>query len=246
LYFCILKMNKKSRGIVLRTVKYGDNRLIVDLLMRDGGRVTVAVKAGSGAKSRQRRQLFQPLSILSMEYRFAPHQQIATVSEVEIAEVYGSLPFDGIKMSIAFFLAEFLLSATRDQHTDTNLYDFVERSLLWLDASERGVSNFHLMFMMHLTRFLGFMPDESSWHEGALFDMREGRFCMSVPLHRDFLNADEASKMLTLLRMSVQNIHLFHMTRAERNRVTDLILQFYHIHLPAFHELKSLAILREL
>ena len=153
-------MNKKSRGIVLRTVKYGDNRLIVDLLMRDGGRVTVAVKAGSGAKSRQRRQLFQPLSILSMEYRFAPHQQIATVSEVEIAEVYGSLPFDGIKMSIAFFLAEFLLSATRDQHTDTNLYDFVERSLLWLDASERGVSNFHLMFMMHLTRFLGFMPDE--------------------------------------------------------------------------------------
>ena len=52
------------------------------------------------------------------------------MSEVEIAEVYGSLPFDGIKMSIAFFLAEFLLSATRDQHTDTNLYDFVERSLL--------------------------------------------------------------------------------------------------------------------
>ena len=84
-------MNKKSRGIVLRTVKYGDNRLIVDLLMRDGGRVTVAVKAGSGARSRQRRQLFQPLSILCMEYRFAPHQQIATVSEVEIAEVYGSL-----------------------------------------------------------------------------------------------------------------------------------------------------------
>lgn len=239
-------MNKKSRGIVLRTVKYGDNRLIVDLLMRDGGRVTVAVKAGSGAKSRQRRQLFQPLSILCMEYRFAPHQQIATVSEVEIAEVYGSLPFDGIKMSIAFFLAEFLMSTTRDQHTDTNLYDFVERSLLWLDASERGVSNFHLMFMMHLTRFLGFMPDESSWHEGALFDMREGRFCMSVPLHRDFLNADEASKMLTLLRMSVQNIHLFHMTRAERNRVTDLILQFYHIHQPAFHDLKSLAVLREL
>ena len=62
----------------------------------------------------------------------------------------------------------------------------------------------------------------------------------------DFLNADEASKMLTLLRMSVQNIHLFHMTRAERNRVTDLILQFYHIHQPAFHDLKSLAILREL
>ena len=239
-------MNKKSRGIVLRTVKYGDNRLIVDLLMRDGGRVAVAVRAGGGGKGRRHRQLFQPLSILNMEYRYASHRQIATASEVEMAEVYGSLPFDGVKMSIAFFVAEFLLAATRDQHTDPNLYDYVERSLLWLDMAERGVSNFHLMFMMHLTHFLGFMPDVSSWHNGALFDMREGRFCMSVPLHRDFLNADEARRMMTLMRMSAQNMHLFRMTRAERNRTTDLILQFYHIHLPAFHELKSLAILREL
>lgn len=239
-------MGKKSRGIVLRTVKYGDNRLIVDLLMRDGGRVTVAVRTGNGAKSRRHRQLFQPLSILSMEYRFAPHQQIATVNEVEIAEVYASLPFDGVKMSIAFFLAEFLLSATRDQHTDVHIYDFVEQSLLWLDAAERGISNFHLMFMMHLMRFLGFQPDISSWHNGALFDMREGRFCLSVPLHRDYLNAEEAQRMLTLIRMSVNNMHLFRMTRTERNRATDLILQYYHIHMPAFHDMKSLAVLREL
>lgn len=231
---------------MLRAVKYGDNKLIIDLLTREAGRISVAAKTGSSAKSRAKRQLFQPLTILDVEINQTPRQQIAQLGEAHIGEVYTAIPYDGVKMSIAFFVAEFLTLATRDQHTDAYLYDFVEQSLMWLDASERGTSNFHLMLTMHLTRFLGFQPDSDSYVEGSFFDLREGRFCLTAPVHPDFLQREEARQMLMLMRMSAHNLHLFRMSRDERNRITDFILRFYSIHIPSFRELKSLAVLREL
>lgn len=239
-------MEQKTHCIVLKAIKYGDNRLIVDFLSREHGRLTGAWKVGASGKARARRQLFQPLTILEVDFRRSPRQQIAQIGDARIAEVYSSLPFDGVKMSLAFFIAEFLNYATRNTQTDHLLYDYVEQSLMWLDAAERGISNFHLMFMMHISRFLGFFPDLESYSDGALFDLREGHFCTIAPLHPDVLQADEAEKMLMLMRMSVQNMHLFRMSRQERNRIIDLALRFYRIHIPAFGDMHSLDVLRAL
>ena len=53
-----------TRCIVLRTIKYGDNSIIADLLTREWGRLSVAVKVGAGGNGRRRRLMFQPLNIL--------------------------------------------------------------------------------------------------------------------------------------------------------------------------------------
>lgn len=246
--FTLLKdiMEQKTRGIVLRIVKYADNKIIVDFLTREEGRLSVACKVSSSSRSRIRRQLFQPLSILDIDYSRSPRQQLATLTDARLATVYSSLPFDGVKLSLAFFVAEFLAYATRDMHSDAVLYGFVEQSLLWLDASDRGLANFHLMFMMRMSRFLGFYPDVETYEEGALFDLREGAFVQHVPLHTDYLRADDARRMLLLMRMSPFNLHLFRMSRAERNHAVDICLQFYRLHIPAFGEMKTLPVLRDL
>jgi len=239
-------MDKKTHCIVLKTVKFRDNKLIVDFLTREEGRVSAVWKITTSNKSKVRRQFFQPLSILEVDFSRSPHQTLATINDARIAEVYSTLPFDGIKMSLAFFIAEFLNYSTRDLITDALLYDFVEQSLLWLDTSERGIANFHLMFMMRMSRFLGFYPDMSGYSNGCYFDLREGIFCSHVPLHSDYLKSDEAEKMLLLMRMTPSNLHLFSMSRTERNRIIDIALHFYQIHIPSFGEIKSLGILREL
>ena len=238
-------MEQKTRGIVLRTVKYGDQKIIVDLLSREEGRLSCVCKVGTSAKSKFRRQLFQPLTILEFVAERSPRQPLGQLREARLAVPYTSIPFDGAKLSIAFFLAEFLSFATRDMHTDSTLYDFVEQSLAWLDMSDRGIANFHLMFIMRLSRFLGFFPDTDSYTSGALFDLREGRFTSVAPFHTDFLKPEDAGRMLTLIRMSPSNLHLFQMSRHDRNRTVDLILHFYRLHIPAFGEMKTLKVLRE-
>lgn len=242
-------MEYKSRCIVLRTVKYGDNKLIVDLLSREEGRISlvcaVAMKGKSSGRGKVHRQLLQPLTILDIDYERTPRQSMGKLLEARIAVVYTTLPFDGVKLSLSFFIAEFLCLATRDLHADALLYDFAEQSLVWMDFSSRGLVNFHLMFIVRLTKFLGFYPDMDSYEPGLLFDLREGTFVRYVPLHRDYLAADDAQRMVQLLRMSPSNLHLFKISRAERNRAVDICLAFYRLHIPGFGEMKTLGVLRE-
>lgn len=239
-------MEKKERCIVLKTVKYGDNKLIIDFLTREEGRVSAVWKVPTSPRARVRRQFFQPLSLLEIDFECTPRQQFAQIKDVRILHPYCTLQCDGVKMSVAFFLSEFLCYATRDMHGDALLYDFVEQGLLWFDMTERGVANFHLMFMMRLSRFLGFHPDVQSYREGSLFNLREGCFSMTAPLHRDFVSVEDASRLVVLLRMNINNVHLFRMSRADRSRAVDLVLHYYRLHVPQFGELRSLDVLRAL
>ncbi len=45
--------------------------------------------------------------------------------------------------------------------------------------------------------------------------------------------------MLGLLRLSYETMHLYTMSRLDRNRCVEVILQYYRIHVPGFPELKS-------
>jgi DNA repair protein RecO (recombination protein O) len=253
-----IKMEEKSRCIVLRTVRLGDNKLIADLLCRESGRMSIILPFGGATRGCRRsghsnnngnricRQLFQPLSVLEVDTFQTPKQSLARLNDARLAVVYTSIPFDGVKLSLAFFVAEFLAFSTRDLHCDHILYDFVEQSLIWLDTTARSVANFHLMFMMRTARFLGFYPDLESFSSGTYFDLREGIFTTSAPCHSDFLKPEDAERVIMLMRMTPGNIHLFHMTRDERNRITDFCLRFYRLHIPAFGEMKTLDVLREL
>ena len=251
-------MEEKSRCIVLRTVKLGEGKMIADLLCRECGRLSVLLPSSVGRRPSSRRgggahgvgvgcrQLFQPLSVLEADIFLAPRQTLARLNDVRMAVVYTSLPFDGVKLSLAFFVAEFLSFSTRDMHCDHILYDFVEQSLQWLDAAERGIANFHLVFMMRMARFLGFHPDLEGFSPGAFFDLREGCFSSSAPCHSDFLTPEEAESFLMLTRMTHGTAHLFRMTRDERNHATDLCLRFYRLPIPSFGEMKTLEVLRAL
>ncbi len=102
------------------------------------------------------------------------------------------------------------------------------------------------VFMMHLTRFIGFYPNLENWHAGDFFDLRNGVFCSLVPLHPDYIPPDEAAKIGQLMRMNYETMHLFRFSREERNRCANLILRYYRLHIPSFPELKSLSVLQDL
>ena len=166
--------------------------------------------------------------------------------DLRIGQVYRSLLFDPYKLSITLFLAEFLIYATRDETDNRQLYDFIETSLLWLDNADGGFANFHLVFMLRISLFIGFYPNLDDYHEGCWFDLREGCFTPLRPSHNDCLKPDEAARMRTIMRMSLDNMHLFRMSRVERNRCAEIILYYYRLHQSDFPELRSIEVLKEL
>lgn len=239
-------MEVKTKAIVLRTVKYGESRIIVDLLTREAGRVSMVCQLTKSGKGKIKKQLLQPMTMLDVAFDYRKNISLQHFQDLRIGQVYRSLLFDPYKLSITLFLAEFLIYATRDETDNRQLYDFIETSLLWLDNADGGFANFHLVFMLRISLFIGFYPNLDDYHEGCWFDLREGCFTPLRPTHNDCLKPDEAARMRTIMRMSLDNMHLFRMSRVERNRCAEIILYYYRLHQSDFSELRSLDVLREL
>ncbi|MBQ7420762.1 MAG: DNA repair protein RecO [Prevotella sp.] len=236
----------KTKAIVLHTLKIGETSMVVDMFAKESGRISFVVRIPKTTKARVRKQFFQPLTLLDLEFDYRPHIGLQHIRDVRLAMPFTSIPFEPIKLSLTLFLAEFLYYVTRDEQQNQSLFQYVENSITWLDSAMHSYANFHLVFMMRLSRFVGFWPNLDDFHVGCYFDLRNASFTSSVPLHPDFLQSVEAEHILTLMRMNYESMHLFHLSRAERNRITELAILYYRLHIPQMPELQSFSVLKEL
>ena len=245
-FVSLQRMLTKTQAIVLHSLKYGETRLIVDMFTRSQGRQSFIVSIPKSVKGKIKKQLFQPLTLLEIESDLRPKLQLQKLSDVRLASPFSSIPFDPNKLSISLFIAEFLYYALRSEQHNEPLFDYIVNSIQWLDAQTDRFANFHLVFLMRLSRFLGFYPNLEHYQTGDYFDLRESVFLSTPPVHRDFLYPQEAEKIQLMMRMDFPTMHLFRMSHQERNRLLEVSLIYYRLHLPDFPELKSVSVLQEL
>ena len=245
-FVSLQRMLTKTQAIVLHSLKYGETRLIVDMFTRSQGRQSFIVSIPKSVKGKIKKQLFQPLTLLEIEYDLRPKLQLQKLSDVRLASPFSSIPFDPQKLSISLFIAEFLYYALRSEQRNEPLFDYIVNSIQWLDAQTNRFANFHLVFLMRLSRFLGFYPNLDHYQAGDYFDLRESVFLPVPPVHRDFLHPQEAEKIQLMMRMDFPTMHLFRMSHQERNRLLEVSLIYYRLHIPDFPELKSVSVLQEL
>lgn len=237
----------KTRAIVLNSLKYGESQVIADIFTEALGRVPFILRMPRSSRSRMGKQLFQPLTILDIEFDHRPSVRLQRMKNAAIACPFTTIPFDAYKLGIALFVAEFTAYCTRSEQANRQMYMFVENSVRWLDACERGFANFHIIYMLHLARFVGFYPNTDDLQgEACYFDLRGGCFVRNVPAHRDYLEPAEAGKIRMLMRLNYTTMRLLSLSRSERNRIVDVVLTYYRLHQPDFPEMKSLPVLKEL
>ncbi len=239
-------MEARSRAIVLRALRYGDAQMIVDLFTREQGRLSFICRLPKTSKGRIKKQFFQSLSILDIVFDYRTNQNLQHFKDIRLAQPFISIPFDAGKLSILLFLSEFLSYSLRNEQHNEQLYSYVENSLMWLDNAQERFANFHLVFMIRLSMFIGFFPNLDDFHDGWWFDLRNGSFSSVQPLHPDYLEPVHAKEMHSLMRMTYENMHLFRMNREQRNRCTDIILYYYRLHVPGFPQLRSLDVVKAL
>ena len=160
LYFCVF-INKNilistTRAIVLHHLRYGESNLIVHLYTESMGRQSVFVKGVSGKKSHARIALFQPLHLLEGDLHHSGKRQIQRISKLQIYCQLQSIPFDPVKSCIALFIAEVLCKTLKEEEANPGLFHFLHHAIQTLDLIEHGTANFHIVFLVHYSRYLGF------------------------------------------------------------------------------------------
>ena len=236
----------KTEAIVLHSLKYGETRLIVDLYTRETGRLSCIVPLPKTPRSRLKKQFFQPMTLLEVEIDLRQRVQLQKLKDARLLVAWTSIPFSPEKLALSLFVAEFLYHALRSEQRDEPLFTYISDAIQWLDTVEIGFANFHLTFLMRMSRFLGFYPNLDDYVDGCVFDLRAATFALLTPTHRDFLQPDDARRIHTLMRMDFPTMHLYRLSRMDRNRIVDVLLRYYSLHIPQFPELKSLSVLKEL
>lgn len=238
-------MYEKTRGIVLHSLRYNDDSLIVDILTENRGTVPFLVKMPKSHKSSVKTQLLRPLSIIELDMDYRPRQNMQRIRDMHVYEPYQSLPYEPLKSMVALFLGEVLYYALRNEDHNDRLFKFLLHSLCWFDIAESDYANFHLAFLIKMTRYLGFWPNCEDRDQMHFFDLQEGSFCTLHPIHTHYLKGEEAEWVPRFLKMNYQTMRRFKMNRQQRNYVLDQLCRYYRLHIPDFPEIKSLDVLKE-
>lgn len=231
----------------MHTLKYKDTSIIAEVYTEVAGRASFMVPVPRSRKAVVKAVLFQPLALVELEADFRPNASIYKIKEAKSSWPFSTLPYDPCKAAIALFLSEFLYRAVREEAENRPLFAYLRHSIIWLDECREGFANFHLVFLMRLSRFLGLYPNLEDYHRGDYFDMRNACFTSLRPqFHSDYIVPEDASRLTRLMRMNYDTMHLFAMSRTERSRCLAIMNEYYRLHLPDFPVLKSLDVLKEL
>jgi DNA repair protein RecO (recombination protein O) len=243
-------MIHKTKGIVLRTVKYGETSIVATIFTELFGLQSYLVNGVRTIpkKGTARANLFQPAAVLDLVAYHSEFKNLQRLKEFRWATLYQHLFSDVRKNAVAMFMIELVSKCLKQPETNTDLYYFVEDALEHLDrGNDKVMANFPIFFAIHLAVFFGFRISDEYTEEKNFLDLEEGSFTDVQPKHQFFLEGKEAAAISHILKiMQPGDLEEVALNRETRRRITLALHDYYALHIPDFGTMKSLPVLREI
>lgn len=237
-------MGDKTQGIVLQSIRYGDSSLIVKVFTYDSGLRSYMVKGAFNRSAKYKAAFFQNLNILNYVEAGKPNgASLGYLKDVQLSYVYQSLPYEPKKSAIMLYVSELLSKTLTGQEQNIPLYEFIVRSLQWLDLVESQYANFPLFFTLELTRHLGFYP-KTNWQSGNCFDMMEGLFMQDYPVHPYYFDTEAAVLLNNFLNKGIDEACKIALPLSQRRDLLDSIIVFMRLHAPVMKDFHSHEVLQ--
>jgi Recombination protein O C terminal. len=169
--------------------------------------------------------LFQPLSVLDAEVTENPKSELWRAHALSARHLLAGIRTSASKNAISLFMSEVLWRTVRDGVREDGLFEWLERSVLTLDALQGDYANYHLRFLLEFAAALGFSPSPEDLLPFAGTHLKE---------LQALLQADFAACMLIPLNGEA------------RNEIAEILLRYIGYHAETRIEARSLRVLREL
>lgn len=236
-------MQVTTKAIVLTSLKYGDTSLIVKAFTASDGLKSYLLKGILTAKKgKLKTAYFQPLTQLEIAVLHKNKGTLESIRDVKVNYHYQTLHTNIAKNAMTMFLAEMLGNSIHEEERNDGLFEFLEAALQWLDTHDE-ISNFHLYFLIVLTKYFGFYPDMANV-KASCFDLLEGDFT-NTPSLNPILTGENLNYFKLMLGTNFDMVHTIKMNKANRQELLQSLVLYYELHLQGFRKPKSLAILNE-
>ncbi|MEP6844497.1 MAG: DNA repair protein RecO [Panacibacter sp.] len=243
-------MTHKTKGIVLRTVKYGETSVITTVYTELFGIQSYIVKGvrQTSKKGSSKATYFQAAAILEMEVYHNELKNLQFIKEYQWSYLYNTVFFDVIKNAVGLYLIELLQHALKQPEANPELFYIIEDSLKQLDkGNDTLTANLPLYFTLHLLTELGFQVQGEYSFQTPVLDLQDGNFVSTIPDHQFYITGDMAATT-----SKINNIHFyndlenFHLNRNMRRQLLEAYAQYLALHIEGFGELRSLKVLQEI
>lgn len=239
-------MFHSTRAIVFHQTRYSDSSLVVKILTEEAGLGSFIIKGARGPKAKIKASLFQPLTLLDLVVSMKDKSDLHHIREARVAHLYKNIPQDIRKSSILLFINELLYKSIKEEAANPELFRFIFDHLVLLDETGENPANFHLLFAIHLTHFLGIFPQGSYVNERTVFDLAEGHFTQAEPLPAEnFISGPNCRWFSKLLETPADQFQAFSVPSQVKSELLEKIIVYYHMHLPLTGAFKSHIVLHD-
>jgi len=165
------------------------------------------------------------------------------VKEVSRAVSINTIPYDITKSTQAIFMAEVLYRVLKEEEPNPVLAQFLISSISYLDALEDPMPDFHIIFLFHLSRYLGFFPQNNFDVSNRFFDLVSGRFKPAFTDSEKQLDEEISTLWSSYLELDYKEIGRTKFNSEQRKKVLDQLVKYYRNQVEGLGEIRSLDVL---
>jgi len=228
--------------MVFHRLNYSDTSVILKVYTEKLGLRSYLLRGARSGKGGRKVALFSPLAMLEMVVYERASRELQHLREVKLERPYQHIPFEESRHALLLFLNEVLYRSIREEEPNPLLFSYIHEQLLRLDDPEVGLGSFHLVFLLDLSRYLGFGPDAGHDEAHPCFSLQEGRF-RAYGIADDSLLEPLPSAWLARIMQEGERFHC--PDPGMRRLLLDKLLQYYRIHLEGMGEIRSHLVLEQ-
>lgn len=235
-------MQIQTSAIVISSLKYGDNGLIVKCYTQNSGIESFILKNAFSGKNKKS-SVFTTFNQIKIIYDSKKNSSLNYLKEAETEIYYQSLYSNPIKTTIILFLGEILNSVLQEEEANLELYNYLKNALVELDSKTSAYADFHLWFLLNLTKFLGFYPNYSEKFE--YFDLENGVSTNDYSSGFVIQN-EELISFKNLIQMNFSELNSSQFNQNQRKMLLEILIRYYELHISDFRRPKSLEVLYQI
>jgi len=239
-------MLHKTRGIVFRVTDFGETSVVAQIYTELFGLQGFLINSVRKKKALVNQNILHPLSLVELVVYHKDRKGLHRTAEVRNNPVLQNISNDVIKISVALFLDEVLCNAVKEEEPNEQLFAFLFHGIQILDIQAPISNNFHLCFLIQLSRYLGFYPMENYSETNSIFNLKDGIFQSVLPAHPFYTEGSLSFLFYNLLKTSLNFSSGIKIKADEKRILIEKILQYYALHITGFREIKSLKVLDEI
>lgn len=237
----------KTSGIVIRSIKYGETSLIVDIFTKDFGLrsyIVNGIRKPNSKKSASSLQVTSFVDIIAYDNKDA--DKLNRLKEFKLSKYHDGIYNNPIRSMVAQFMIEILRKCVKDYEENIELYEFMEQWFEHLNSSQNSMANSLLVFMVKLASLMGIGFSNHDTMISEFFDLQEGEFTSNIPEHKYYIEGTNSTYLKLIISSSIEDMHEFNIKSSVRSQLLDELILFYRLHIESFGELKTLDILRSI